>query len=309
MKIRQASRIATVFLGVVFSGAVSSTFATEEQIAELEGEIAALTASIEAVEEESGGVSQLKANLEAAEKEIEAAKESLPAREKAIVGKEFLLAAYQSAFRVVTKFTPGDNLGSFVLKNGQTVEPCSFVSAGKGAILVQGATGSRSIPLPMLPDTFSNRILLPPQTAPMTTSSTVLKEAKPEAIRTAEEKRKLVAKPASGGAPSAVPAGGPAGGPAASAAAPDFEAIRKRNDARQREIAELKLRFADLFTQKKIARSEKASAEKVFREAKIKKSQSEVSSTLKMHDDKLSRIEADEHELRQQISRLQSQME
>ena len=304
MKIRQASRIATVFLGVVFSGAVSSTFATEEQIAELEGEIAALTASIEAVEEESGGVSQLKANLEAAEKEIEAAKESLPAREKAIVGKEFLLAAYQSAFRVVTKFTPGDNLGSFVLKNGQTVEPCSFVSAGKGAILVQGATGSRSIPLPMLPDTFSNRILLPPQTAPMTTSSTVLKEAKPEAIRSAEEKRKVVAKPASGG-----PSAAPAGGPAASAAAPDFEAIRKRNDARQREIAELKLRFADLFTQKKIARSEKASAEKVFREAKIKKSQSEVSSTLKMHDDKLSRIEADEHELRQQISRLQSQME
>jgi septal ring factor EnvC (AmiA/AmiB activator) len=304
MKIRQASRIATVFLGVVFSGAVSSTFATEEQIAELEGEIAALTASIEAVEEESGGVSQLKANLEAAEKEIEAAKESLPAREKAIVGKEFLLAAYQSAFRVVTKFTPGDNLGSFVLKNGQTVEPCSFVSAGKGAILVQGATGSRSIPLPMLPDTFSNRILLPPQTAPMTTSSTVLKEAKPEAIRSAEEKRKVVAKPASGG-----PSAAPAGGPAASAAAPDFEAIRKRNDARQREIAELKLRFADLFTQKKVARSEKASAEKVFREAKIKKSQSEVSSTLKMHDDKLSRIEADEHELRQQISRLQSQME
>ncbi len=304
MKIRQASRIATVFLGVVFSGAVSSTFATEEQIAELEGEIAALTASIEAVEEESGGVSQLKANLEAAEKEIEAAKESLPAREKAIVGKEFLLAAYQSAFRVVTKFTPGDNLGSFVLKNGQTVEPCSFVSAGKGAILVQGATGSRSIPLPMLPDTFSNRILLPPMTAPMTTSSTVLKEAKPEAIRSAEEKRKVVAKPASGG-----PSAAPAGGPAASAAAPDFEAIRKRNDARQREIAELKLRFADLFTQKKVARSEKASAEKVFREAKIKKSQSEVSSTLKMHDDKLSRIEADEHELRQQISRLQSQME
>jgi septal ring factor EnvC (AmiA/AmiB activator) len=304
MKIRQASRIATVFLGVVFSGAVSSTFATEEQIAELEGEIAALTASIEAVEEESGGVSQLKANLEAAEKEIEAAKESLPAREKAIVGKEFLLAAYQSAFRVVTKFTPGDNLGSFVLKNGQTVEPCSFVSAGKGAILVQGATGSRSIPLPMLPDTFSNRILLPPLTAPMTTSSTVLKEAKPEAIRSAEEKRKVVAKPASGG-----PSAAPAGGPAESAASPDFEAISKRNEARQREIAELKLRFADLFSQKKIARSEKASAEKVFREAKIKKSQSEVSSTLKMHDDKLSRIEADEHELRQQISRLQSQME
>ncbi len=305
MKIRQASRIATVFLGVVFSGAVSSPFATEEQISELEGDIAALTASIEAVEEESGGVSQLKANLEAAEKEIEAAKESLPAREKAIVGKEFLLAAYQSAFRVVTKFTPGDNLGSFVLKNGQTVEPCSFVRAGKGAILVQGATGSRSIPLPMLPDTFSNRILLPPQTTPMTTSSTVLKEAKPEAIRTAEDMRKVVAKPAFGGAPSAAPAGGPA----ASAAAPDFEAIRKRNDARQREIAELKLRFADLFTQKKIARSEKASAEKVFREAKIKKSQSEVSSTLKMHDDKISRIESDELELRQQISRLQSQME
>jgi septal ring factor EnvC (AmiA/AmiB activator) len=305
MKIRQSSPIATLVLGAVFAGAVSSTFATEAQIAELESEIAALTASIEAVEEESGGVSQLKANLEAAEKEIEAAKESLPAREKAILGKEFLLAAYQSAFRVVTKFTPGDNLGSFVLKNGETVEPCSFVSAGKGAILVQGTTGSRSIPLPMLPDTFSNRILLPPQTAPMTTSSTVLMEAKPEAIRTAEEKRMVVAKSASGGASSAAPAGGPA----ESAASPDFEAIRKRNEARQREIAELKLRFADLFTQKKIARSEKASAEKVFREAKIKKSQSEVSSTLKMHDDKLSRIEADEHELRQQISRLQSQME
>jgi septal ring factor EnvC (AmiA/AmiB activator) len=306
MKIRQTSRITTVVLGAVFAGAVSSSFATEEQIAELEAEIAELTASIVAVEEESGGVSQLKANLEAAGKEIEAAKESLPARERSIGGKEFLLAAYQSAFRVVTKFTPGENLGGFVLKNGETVEPCSFVSAGNGVILVQGATGSRSIPLAMLPDTFSNRILLPPASVEMTTSLAAIKEAKPESILTAEDKKKVVAKTTSGGGSAGAAA---AGGTAPADAATDFEAIRKRNEARQREIAELKLQFADLFTQKRISRSEKANAEKVFREAKIKKSQSEISSTLKMHDDKISRIEMQENELRQQISRLQSQLE
>lgn len=306
MKIKQTSWMVTLALASVFAGAISHTFATEEQIAELEEEIAELTAKIDSVEQESAGVSQLKANVEAAEEEIKAAKDSLPAREKAISGKEFLLAAYQSAFRVVTKFTPGENLGSFVLKDGQTVEPCSFVSAGKGEILVQGATGSRSIPLGMLPDTFSNRILLPPATAAITTSVAAIKEAKPESIRTPEDKKSVVAKSMPGGNASSTAA---ASGTAPTDGAPDYEAIRKRNEARQREIAELKLKFADLFTQKKIARAEKANAEKVFREAKIKKSQSEVSSTLKMYDDKVSNIEREENVLRQQITRLQSQLE
>lgn len=287
----------------------TAVFATEKQIAELEGEIAEIQAKIETLKSENGDLPQLMANIEAAEKEIMASKEAFPQKEKSLSDKEFLLNAYQSAFRVVTKFSPGENLGAFVLKNGQSVEPSSFVSAGQGAILVQGATGSRSIPLDQLPDVFASKILLPPRTNPPSTSLSVLKQSKPDVVQGPEEKQMVAA--------SSVPSGNAAAGsssttaaPAVSEnAAPDYEAIRKRNEAREREINELKLRFSELFTQKKLARSDKASAERVFREAKIKKSQTEISSTLKMHDDKISRIELEESELRQRIARLQSEME
>ena len=62
-----------------------------------------------------------------------------------------------------------------------------------------------------------------------------------------EDKKKVVAKTTSSGGSAGTVA---AGGAAPADAAPDYEAIRKRNEARQREIAELKLKFADLFTQK-----------------------------------------------------------
>jgi prefoldin subunit 5 len=296
--------ISALCLQAVFGFAVSGALATEKQIQELEEEISGLKAEIETLEKESGGVEQLLANIESAGKEIAKAKETLPAKELAVGGKEFLLSAYQGAFRVVTKITPGENLGSFVLKNGQPVEACSFVSAGKGAIFVQGATGSRSIPLELLPDQFASRILLPPQSTSSGKSLASIRESKPESIKTKEDNR-VVAKGPKGNPPAS------AEGAAAEAGtgAPDYEAIRKRNEARQREITELKLQFADLFTQKKLARQAKANDEKMFREAKIKKSQTEVNSTLKMHDNKLSGIETRESEIRQKITRLQSQME
>lgn len=294
-------------LQALFGFAISGAFATESQILELEEEISGIKAKIETIEKESEGVEQLLANIDSAEREIEETKDSLPAKELAIGGKEFLLSAYQSAFRIVTKFTPGEDLGSFVLKNGQSIEACSFVSTGNGAILVQGATGSRSIPLEMLPDSFANRILLPPQRNALSATVASIKESKPEILRGKEELKAIAAassasKPAgSGTTANAISADG--------AGAPDYEAIRKRNQARQNQIAELKLKFADLFTQKKMARQARALDEKTFREAKIKKSQSEVSSTLKIHDDKINAIEMEENALRQQITRLQSQME
>jgi prefoldin subunit 5 len=293
------------FLGL----AVSGTFATEKQIQELEEEISGLKTKIETLEKESGGVEQLLANIESADKEIGEARATLAAKELAVGGKEFLLSAYQGAFRVVTKFTPGENLGSFVLKNGQSVEACSFVSAGNGAILVQGATGSRSIPFEVLPDSFANRILLPPQRNALSANIAGIKESKPEIIRSNDEKKAIAS--TSVGSKPASSAASPATAPAAAegTAGPDYEAIRKRNEVRLKEIAELKIKFTDLFTQKKLARQARAADEKVFREAKIKKSQTEVSSTLKMHDDKIGRIEAEEASVRQQVARLQSQME
>jgi prefoldin subunit 5 len=297
----------TAFLVHAFLGfTVSGSFATEKQIQELEEEISGIKAKIEALENENGGLQQLLANIESAEKEIEEAKETLPAKEAAVGGKEFLLAAYQSAFRVVTKIPPGENLGSFVLKNGQPVEASSFVSAGNGAILVQGSTGSRSIPLELLPDQFASRILLPPQRSQLSANLSTLKESKPESIRSKEELQAIASTSVESKATGSSVSGAPA---TDGTTAPDYEAIRKRNLARQNEIAELKLKFADLFTKKKMARQARALDEKTFREAKIKKSQSEVTSTLKIHDDKINQIEMEENAIRQQITRLQSQME
>lgn len=71
----------------------------------------------------------------------------------------------------------------------------------------------------------------------------------------------------------------------------------------------MKLKFSDLLVQKKIAREARAVDEEFFRDAKIKKSKSEVSATMKVHDDKLAKIELEEHALRQQITRIQSEME
>lgn len=298
----------TAFFVHAFLGlAVSGTFATEKQIQELEEEISGIKSKIEALEQENGGLQQLLANIESAEKEIEEAKETLPAKETAVGGKEFLLAAYQSAFRVVTKIPPGENLGSFVLKNGQPVEASSFVSAGNGAILVQGATGSRSIPLEVLPDSFANRILLPPQRNVPSATLASIKGTKPEIIKAKEEKQVIAS--TTGAKKSAASTASSKTAPAEDSAAPDYAAIRQRNEARQKEIIELKLKFSDLLVQKKIAREARAVDEEFFRDAKIKKSKSEVSSTMKVHDDKLAKIEMEEHSIRQQITRIQSEME
>lgn len=285
----------------------SASFATEKQIQELEEEISGIKAKIEALETENGGLQQLLANIESAEKEIEEAKETLPAKETAVGGKEFLLSAYQSAFRVVTKIPPGENLGSFVLKNGQSVEASSFVSAGNGAILVQGATGSRSIPLEVLPDSFANRILLPPQRNVPSATLAAIKGTKPEIIKSKEEKQGMVS--AAGGGRPAASTASPKTAAVEDSATPDYAAIRKRNEARQKEIIELKLKYSDLLAQKKIAREARAVDEEFFRDAKIKKSKSEVSATMKVHDDKLAKIEMEEHAIRQQITRIQSELE
>lgn len=292
----------------VFSVFSHSVIATEKQIQELEMEIEEIRNKMESIASEAGNLQQLLANIESVEKELAAIKEELPQKEKSVAEKEFLLGAYQSAFRVVTKLTPGEDLGAIVLRSGERLEPSSFVSAAKGAILVQGATGSRSIPFELLPDTFSSKILLPPRTnAPSQTLAGIL-PTKPESFLSPTQKAASLAAP-SPGSNAVNSASAPPGQASTNETLPDYEAIRRRNEVRQKQIAELKLSFSALFTQKKLAREAKANAEKIFREAKIKKSQTEINSTLKMHQEKIAQIESAESELRQEIARLQSQME
>lgn len=288
-------RVAVIFIWM----SASVVMATEEQIQELEKEVAEIRSKIQSLASEHGALKEIASNLQTAEKQISEAKESLPQLEQAISNKEFLLDAYRSAFRTVTKFSPGEDLGSFVLKSGETVEPSSFVSAAKGTILVQGATGSRSIPVELLPDVFAAKVLLPPDAPVISGKLADLVASKSETVFGAAKSRTESPRVASAPPVQATP----------DPNLPDYDAIRKRNEARQNEINELKLRFSELFLAKKNARSDKSAAEKVFREAKIKKSPTEVASTLKIHDDKISRIEEEENQLRLRIARLQSQME
>lgn len=286
-------------------------FGTEKQVADLKSDIAELEQKIAEFGTAGAELTRLQENIKSSETEIAALKERLPQMETEIANKEKLLPIYQGAFRVVTKLTPGQDLGSFTLKNGITVEPCNFVGISNGAIQVQSATGSRSIPIDQLPDSFSDRILLPPATQPLAGTLIAIKESKPDFLKTSADKvaEKRVAG-AQAPAPGASGSGaGAAASPPAGSAASEREAIRLRNEKRQREISELKLQFADLFNQKKQAREAKASDERTFREARIKRSPKEVAETIRMHDQRLANIEKQEADLRARIARIQLEFE
>lgn len=291
----------------VFSAAAwlsSPLCATEKQVVDLEADIAALKEKLAETGSLGDEIVKLTANIESAEKEIAAAKAEASAKETELAGKEYLLGIYQGAYRITTTLAPGENLGAMTLKNGEGVDPSSFVSIGNGSVLVQTATGSRSIPLGMLPDSLAGRISMPPPVEPLSTTVAAVRAGKPDSIKSTEEKSSSEAPPAPMAAapPEAKPSSAPV-------PANDAESVRKRNNERLLEITHLKTRFSELFTQKKIARQEKADAEKRFREARIKRSQAEITSTMKMHNDKISAIEQEEASIRAKIATLQAQME
>src|SRR5690606_24649163 len=102
--------------------------------------------------------------------------------------------------------------------------------------------------------------------------------------------------------------------PAATAAAEtppanDYVQIQQRNAARQKQILQIKERYSQLFLDKKRARSDKAADDAAFRSAKIKKSKTEVDSTMKLHNQKIEAIEAEEAKLRAEMARIQSEFE
>ncbi|HRQ90623.1 MAG TPA: hypothetical protein PLA50_17650 [Bacteroidia bacterium] len=278
--------------------------ASEERVKELEAEIEAIKAKIE---EAGGGESTeaLRKNIETAKTEVEGAKEAAAEKEDRISDKEYLLSIYQKAFRVTTTMTPGENLGSFSLKNGETVEPCSFLSIGEGKMLVQMAAGTRSIAISDLPDAMASRFRMPPAVPQVGQSLVGVKAQKPEFLKPEAEKSASTASAKTGG--EAAPGGNAAAAPPAGG--DPMEAIRSRNAARMNQLTDLKEQHARLFAQKKSVRQERSTAEQGFRTAKIKRSQSEISSTLKMFDDKIKAIELQEVEVREKIARLQREME
>lgn len=309
MNTRPLSTLAVLLALLLHSSGWSQ--ATEKQIAELEEEIAALEEKISALEEGGGEVARLLGNVETAKAEMAKTKADLAAEEKEAASEEFLLSAYQSAFRVVTTFSPGQALEPFHLANGELVASSTFVGTTKGAITVQTSGGVRTIALEQLPESFRDRVKLPPRTAPLPTNLAAVLATKPEFLKSAEELA-TAREPA----PSSTTAG--SGGGAASAgtdpAAADpgraeMEAKQRRNDERQRQINELKLQLPTLFAQKKSVRDEKSNLQQTYRQATIKKSGTEMNNALSRLDDKIRSIEAEETRLRQEISRLQTQFE
>ncbi len=286
--------------------------ATETQIEALKEQIAAVEAKIADFGPDGAEVAKLRENIQSAEAEIAKVKETLAQKEEGIATKEILLPVYQGAFRVVTKFSQGESIGAFTQRNGIPIDASNFVGVVKGGIMLQSATGSRTVPLDQLPDSFADRVLLPPPSVPIPGDLATIKSSKPEFLKSVQEKAaaraagKEMTSKAAAPAPSAASAGSPA---TPTDPATEFEGIRKRNEARQREVAELKLQFSTLFNQKKQARDAKAADEQMFRSAKIKKSQTEVNSTMRMHDDKIRSIEQQETALREKIARLQLEME
>jgi hypothetical protein len=309
---RPARRIFTCLLLLLMAG--MPVRGTEKQIQDLEEDIAKLNAEIEALGGEGESVAQMEETIKTAALEVASTREGLLEKEKTIAANEFLLGVYKTAFRVVTTITPGTDLGIVQLTTGELLQGASFVGTDRGGILVQLPTGSRTVDISLLPDLFADRIQLPPRTTPATETLAQVKQSKPEFLVT---KKELIAAKA---AEATTPGGSSDKDANASVvekekmgdeakAALVFEEIRQRNVARQKEVTEIKARYTELLQSKKVAREEKARDERVFREAKIKKSRSEVDSATKMHEDKIKKIEAEEARLRAELIRIQGEFE
>jgi len=304
---------AIAFMVIVASGSPGVN-ATEKQIADLEADIAALTTELEEVSASGGVAVQLLSNIETAKEEIETAKNALPEKEQALAAKMYLLGIYQSAFRVVTTMVAGEDLGTIQLNTGEVIPGASFLKTEKGGIQVQTGTGPRSLSISQLPATLSGKLQLPPAIASPTTTFEAVKSAKPEVLKSKEEiaaaSSATPAAPATAAGATAVTGVTGAAAPAPQLSQTDaYQQIQQRNAARQKQIQEIKARYAVLFSEKKKARSDKAADEAGFRSAKIKKAQTEVNAAMDFHNSRIARIEEEEASLRTEMARIQSEFE
>jgi hypothetical protein len=314
MKVNPINRL--ILIGAVFviaTAGLPRAEANEKQIADLENDIAALKAKVAELGGPGNASVQLRSNIATAKAEIEKTKAALPAKEKALAAKSFLLGIYQSAFRVVTSMVAGQNLGTIQLANGEVVPGASFLKVDKGGILVQTATGSRSIPIAQLPATLSGMIQQPPTVAPLSMTLESIKASKPASLQTEEE---LAAASAATAVPvatagTATTAAQPAPAGAAPTTSPDdaYLQVQQRNTARQKQIFALKARYSELYAEKKKVRDAQALDDAKFRSAKIKKSRTEIDGTMSIHNSKLQNIEAEEAKIRDEMSRIQSEFE
>jgi len=314
MKVNPINNLILIGSAVVIATAgLPEANANEKQIADLEKDIAALKAKVEEVGGPGNASVQLLSNIETAKAEIEKTKEALPEKEKALAAKSYLLGIYQSAFRVVTSMVAGQDLGTIQLTTGEVIPGASFIKIDKGGILVQAATGSRSIPIAQLPAALGGMLRLPPNVAPVSMTLESVKASKPASLQTEEEL--AAASAATPGAVATAAPGSAAAQPAPGAAAPPgspgdaYLQVQQRNTARQKQIIEIKARYSELFAAKKKARAERSVSDAAFRSAKIKKARTEIDLTMGAHDERIALIEAEESKLRTEMARIQSEFE
>lgn len=301
--------LAAVILSVNLT---NSTRASEREVERLRKDIAELREELEEREKKSGGLGRIVSNIETAEAEIEAAKAEFPRIEKEIEEMEFLREIYRSAFRSTTSLQPGEDLGTFRLSNGETVSNAVFVGAGQGEVKVQTTSGLIAIPVSQLPDAVAGKIQGPPSIDTPTVTLADLKASKPDHARTAEEiaeeKRKAeeaarepeLAETETQGQEKKVDE---------APAVDEHEAAKKRNEARMIRINQLKREYSDVYEQKKRARQKKYDQERQFRQAKIKKAQAEINSTLSIFDSQIENFEIREKEIKDSIADLRSELE
>lgn len=309
------TRLAAGAVVVAMTSSFVGLNATEKQIADLEEDIAALKIELGEVSEAGDAATQLISNIETAKEEIEKSREALTGKEKELAAKSYLLGIYQSAFRVTTTMIAGEDLGTIQLNTGEVIPGASFLKTEKGGIQVQTGIGTKSIPISQLPAAMSVKLQLPPSITAPTTTLEVVKASKPALLRTkediaaAEAVRAAGTSPGTAGAPPAGVAEVAAGTVAQPSQADQYQQIQQRNAARQKQIQEIKARYAVLFSEKKKARSDKAADEAGFRSAKIKKAQTEITAAMDFHNSRIARIEAEEASLRTEMARIQSEFE
>jgi len=299
-----------ILIAFVFGHSLCS--AQDEQVAELQAEITELKTQIEEEEAKLEASAQAQANIEMASKAVSLAQVELPPLEKEIEKMEYLIEAYQSAFRVTASVAPGERLGTATLVSGGVVTDAIFNATTKGGIAVQTASGVITIPSSDVPVAWAGRFKLPPVIATSTQTIAKMRADKPAAAMGSAEKLA-----AQGAAKLALKEGKAAEVIAAAQAKEASKAdentayndMVKRNQARFDEIERLRAEYKVVDSKLAQVRQGRSREQAELQSAKVKQAPSQIEKALGRYDSQIRTLEDERLRLRDEVEKLRQSME
>ncbi|MDF1738116.1 MAG: hypothetical protein P1U86_03060 [Verrucomicrobiales bacterium] len=276
----------------------------QEQLDLLSEEVAALEAKLAELSGSSGGGPGIVANIATAEKEIAETMQQLSEREQRIFEKEYLLAVYQSAFRVVTDLERGESLGTLTMPGGEVLQKVVFVDASNGTVNLQTSVGFKKLKFDEIPAAISGKFKLPPEIPSPATSLEALYAIKPGASDGA-----MAGDSGTDNSVTAVPPSDKVEKKAATSEVSEYLEIKERNDARFEKLDDLRARHLALRIDLKDLKAKRRNAQSNFDSDTIKKSKSIQDKVLVPMDNGIKAIDAEIKGIKLEMVRIRSEIE